>query len=234
MSHLFYDTFGMESIPLLFLCGDDSVELMRATLARELAGRGKSTLFVSDTPMPFPVEGQVLVDIKPDLLKQKIDPQTPGIFYLCSEVKDDLLMPLDRAFVTHCLQHLPHNVTLITTVKGSPSLLAGDGDLPVKYIFIHVFGYRFLEENFNRLINESDAQSDISFEDHLKNHWQKWAERYCPNFAENNQAHRRLLYLNQVKSLIDENHVISIVRNLTDMYDHIYIGDINEYKLKEI
>ena len=234
MSHLFYDTFGLENTPYVFLCGDESLEILRGTLARELSGQGKTSLLFSDAPMSFPVEGQILVDIKPELLKRKIDSDSGGIFSLCSEVKDDLLMPVDPDLFREFFTALPGNTFVIGAVQRTflPLIekIVSDG----QFIFINVYGFGALEGHLSKFINEFGEKSHISFEEELKKQWQNWSEQFCPDPTGKSKPFKRILYLNQVKTLIDENQVIPIVRNIADFYDQVFIGDINEYKLKEI
>ena len=234
MNHLFFDTFGIGNTPLVFLCGDDSLEILRATLARELSGQGKTSLIISDSPMTFPVEGQVLVDIKPEFLKQKIELEPAEIFCLCSEVKDDLLMPLDLHSLKDFFIDLPKNVHIISTIKHVPAPFINEDRKDEKFIFINVFGFGNLEGHLNKFINEFRQRSYDSFEENLKSQWQKLASQFCPRSKELSRPFQRILYLNNVKTLIDENQVIPIVRNIADLYDQVFIGDINEYKLKEI
>ena len=234
MSHLFYDTFGMENTPYVFLCGDESLEILRGTLARELSGQGKTSLFISDSPMSFPVEGQVLVDIKPELLKRKIDSDKAGIFSLCSEVKDDLLMPVEPDLLGDFFSDLPSNTYVIGAVKRMPLPIIEKVVSGGQFIFINVYGFGSLGGHLNKFINEFGKKSHISFEEKLKKQWRNWSVQFCPEPTGKSKPFKRILYLNQVKTLIDENQVIPIVRNIADLYDRVFIGDINEYKLKEI
>lgn len=234
MNHLFYNTFGLDQMPFVFLCGDESLEVLSAALAREITGQGKTALLVSDSPMPFPVEGQVLVDIRPELLKRKIDPDSAQTFYLCSAIDDDRLIPVDLAFWKELVSNLPPKVHIISLLKKVPPVSLIKKKLQERFVFINTFGYGYLEENLTKLINEFEQREDESFDEAIKTYWQKWASAFCPQASEKATALKRILYLNHVKSLIDENRIIPIVRNLTDLYDQVFIGDINEYKLKEI
>ncbi len=221
-------------MPFVFLCGDESLEVLSATLAREITGQGKTALLVSDSPMPFPVQGQVLVDIRPELLKRKIDAANVQTYYLCSAINDDLLSPVDLAFWEELVSNMPPKVHIISLLKNVPPATLIQKKLRERFVFINTFGYGYLEENLTELINDFKQQKEESFDDAIKTYWQKWASAFCPQTSEKATSLKRILYLNHVKSLIDENRIIPIVRNLTDFYDQVFIGDINEYKLKEI
>lgn len=234
MNHLFYNTFEIEKTPYLFLCGDETLELLRTTLAREIAGQGKNVLLISDAPMAYPIEGQILVDIEAELLSQKIASDESQIYYICSEVKDNLLYPVSDSFCNKFIPHLTQNTRLIVTVeKRWPSVL-NEGSIDKKYSFISAFGFGHFGQHLSAFFSEFEQEATHRFAEELKTQWKKWVMNFCPQTGAATQPFVQNLFFNQIKSLIDENRVIPIVRTLTDFYDKVFIGDINEYKLKEV
>ncbi|RLD11267.1 hypothetical protein DRI50_10200 [candidate division KSB1 bacterium] len=231
--NLFYNTFGLEHTPFIFLCGNESLEVLSTTLSRELEGQNKTTLVLSDSPMVFPVEGQVLIGIHSELLKKKVETETPRIYYLCSEVKNDLLLPVEPSLLPEFILDLPENVTVLSLITRVPPFIR-EKELQNKFIFINVFGLKQIEEHLSKFIGAFEQHSDVSFTENLQLHWQKWVANFCPRSKDTITPLKRILFLNHVKSLIDENRIIPIVRNLNELYDQVFIGDINEYKLKEI
>jgi|GEM_PF-3206790 hypothetical protein len=234
MNHLFYNTFNIGTVPIVILCGDDTAELVGSTLAREISGQNQNALIFSDVPMAYPVEGQVLVDIEPELLAQKIVSQNGQIWHLCKELKDDRLFPLEPLFLTRFIPLLPENSRLLFLLKGQLPQTVHKVIEKSGYGFINTFGYGNFTTQLNDFFNELNGRKNENFTESLKNIWKKWVAEFCPQTGAAFQPFARILFFNQIKSLIDENQVIPIVRTLNDFYDRVFIGDINEYKLKEV
>ncbi len=236
MNHLFYNTFNLGTVPIVILCGDDTAELLGSTLAREISGQNQNALIFSDVPMAYPVEGQVLVDIEPELLARKISSQNGQIWYLCKEIKDDRLFPLESSFLIRFLPILPENVRLLFLLKGQLPQTLHTVIEKSGYGFINAFGYGNFVTQLNEFFSDLDGNHAENFTESLKNIWKEWVAKSCPQTgaSASSSSFARILFFNQIKSLIDENQVIPIVRTLNDFYDRVFIGDINEYKLKEV
>ncbi len=234
MNHLFYNTFNLSTVPIVILCGDDTAELLGSTLAREISGQNQNALIFSDVPMAYPVEGQVLVDIEPELLAQKITSQDGQIWHLCKEIKDDRLFSLESSFLTRFIPLLPENARLLFLLKGQLPQALHKVIEKSGYGFINAFGYGSLVNQINDFFSDLDGSHAENFTESLKNIWKQWVTKFCPQTGAASQPFARVLFFNQIKSLIDENQVIPIVRTLNDFYDRVFIGDINEYKLKEV
>lgn len=58
-----------------------------------MASHDQNILFLSNVPLKYPVEGQILVNIEPALLRQKLQTEGSPVFYLCSAIEHEKLLP---------------------------------------------------------------------------------------------------------------------------------------------
>lgn len=231
---MFYTQFQVENNKFIFFCGDESSELLASILSKEMAAQGQKIVFMSNVPLKYPVEGQILVDIEPELLKQKLQTEESQIFYLCSAIENEKLLPLNSEKWSQFLKINKLNVRFMFLISKNEKFNLETLVEENNGCMISSFNFSNLEGQLEKFL--SDFNTDEQFQDELRKHWQQSIESICPAefFNQNVPAIKRFLFINQVKSLIDENKIMGILRNLTNLYDKIFMGDINDFKIKEI
>ncbi len=236
MNLLFYNTFELKQNAFVFLCGDDSSELLSSILAREIAGQGQKVLITSTFPIPYPVEGQILVNIEPQLLRQKLTSDPSPIIYLCSGIENDQLIPISPDFFEQFQLSLNKDIRIIIFVRELTKELLAQKNIKHNSIFITALNYQKINEQLSGFFSDLESETEVTFTDGLKLHWEAIVKQNCPaRFSgEDSGMENHVLFLNQVKSIIDENRVIPITRSLGNLYERVFIGDINEYKIREI
>ncbi len=229
-----YEKLEIESKKFIFLCGDDSKELLGHAIANEVANHKQKILIVSDAPLKYPIDGHILVDIDSKLLKQKLANEQPFVTYLCNGIENELLLPIDQSFWQNVLKITLPGAHFL--VQLSPE---ADTNLFLKInlknaLLIHSLNFQSLEPTITNVLN--DFNSNQTFSHELLKQWQKIINVFCPDPSKIKEAKnlKKILFINQVKSLINENKIIGIFRNLLNLYDGIYIGDVNDLKIREI
>ena len=231
MSQLFYNLFGVQENTAVVLCGDASTELLSHVLAKETAAREQKALICANFPIPYPIEGQILVNVEPELLKKKLESDPSRIIYLCTEIKEDQLHPISGDFFKRFAPFISDDVRFIIQIKSEPSNIL-QTFRPEEVVLVNSFNYQNLKEALSDFLSDFQAQSDGTFTEDLKSTWNELTARWCAFNEERFQ--QKILFINQIKSLIDENRFIPLARNLSELYQRILIGDINDYKIKEI
>ncbi len=234
MNQLFYSQFNLDHLRGALLCGDDSREMLTRTLAKEIVAQNENVVIVSNAPLKYPMEGEILVDIEGELLKQTLKEKNASTFYVCKAVENERLLPPNPQLLQALLNLSPSSFRLLLQLENSiaPSWLEA---LPeTGFCMVTSFNFQNLEQHLAQFLNELDSHK--TFSDDLLDHWQATLRNVCPEFLtlQKRFALQKFLFVNQVKSLINENKMMGIFRNLTGLYDKIFYGDINDFKLKEI
>lgn len=234
MKSIFYNQLQSEENNLIFFCGDESSELLASLLSREMASHDQNILFLSNVPLKYPVEGQILVNIEPALLRQKLQTEGSPVFYLCSAIEHEKLLPLNSEKWSQILHLEDLNVRFMFLISNAEKFDLYSVMAEKQACMISSFNFSNLERTLEKFL--SDFKAAEKFQEELTKHWLKTTQRFCPQefFSQHSPNIKRFLFVNQVKSLIDENKIMGILRNLTDLYDKIFIGDINDFKIKEI
>ncbi len=237
MNQLFYNQFGMAELKFIFLCGDVSREMVCNILAREIAGQNLKAIVFSNGPLKYPMEGQILVDIDAELFFDELKTAEANTIYLCSAIENDLLLPPSEKLLNNILQMEIPEARFLIQSQGpvEESLLKRmTKEQHATACMITSLNFSNLEEKLERFL--SAFKSEHLFSDDLIEHWQNIIKPYCvPQFTTKNEnGLKTILFINQVKSLIDENTMMGLFRNLRHLYDKIYLGNINDFKIKEI
>ncbi len=234
MNSIFYKQLQSEENNWILFCGDESSELLASILSREMASQGQKILFLSNVPLKYPVQGQILVNIEPALIKQKLQSDGSPVFYLCSAIEGEKLLPLDSEKWSQIFHLEELNVRFMFLISNVEKFDSYSVMAEKQACMISSFNFSNLEKTLENFL--TDFKAAEQFQEELTKHWHKTTQGLCPQefFSQHSSNIKRFLFINQVKSLIDENKIMGILRNLTDLYDKIFIGDINDFKIKEI
>ncbi len=234
MNLIFYNQFQVEGNKFIFFCGDESKELLSRILSMEVVGKGQKAIFLANEPLKYPVEGQILVNIEPELLKQKLQSEESKILYLCSAIEGEKLQPVATGKWAKIIKMAEPNTCFMFLISSVNKFRLPRGVAREKSFVISSFNFSNFENQLEKFL--SDFKSDEKFQDELLKYWQKTTEHFCPQdfLNKNFPKLKRILFINQVKSIIDENKLMGILRNLSELYDKIFLGDINDLKIKEI
>ena len=234
MNSMFYDQLQIQENDFVFFCGDQTSELLSSLLAKEITSQGQKALILSDAPLKYPVEGQILVDIDPELLKEKLNSESSEVFYLCRAIENELLLPVSAQHWQTIIQTRLPNVRLLIQIAKLENLSVLKECDHKRTCLITSLSFQTLEPQLGQFL--TDFKSDEKFSDELRKHWIQIVREFCPKdiFSNTLPPVKRFLFINQVKALIDENKMIGILRNLNELYDKIFFGDINDFKIKEV
>ncbi len=234
MKNLFSKNFGLESAKLISVSGSGNDALIHL-LAEEAVLAGIRVLILSTTKQRYPIEGKVLISDETDLLSRLIHSDKPQITYLAKKVEGDLLIPFEAKAIHTLLEQCTEDVRLFLNHDQKEELAKG-------YDIFFRKSYRICTLNFNTLrdkildVYENTAiRSSASAQKKIQDEFLKLINENCTADILNADSETQVLFIDQVKNVLDENLLIPVARSLKKFkVEKLLYGFVHHYQVKVI
>ncbi len=230
MSRLFYATLDVNKRNPVFILGDKSAYALSKVLAEEAVKDGKLALILSVCERTYPIEGKVLVSPETELLMELFKEENPEVMYLAKAVKNDLLQPYSMEQILTLLPELkaPVQAFVMITPEKKKELERFTAFEHAR--FICTMHFASLEEELFSLMKKT-AVSDNQMIQKIGSIF----NTYCPLLELPVEVEHRIVFIDRVKNILDENKLLSLFRKFRETFPgQIYIGDILNYQLKKV
>jgi len=105
----------------------------------------------------------------------------------------------------------------------------------LKADLICCLNFNILKEDILKIYSSDTFKSSGTARKKIRRRLMSMVEENCPCINNSNHTGRKTIFISQVRTLLDENLLIPIVRDLKTAVDHrIMYGSINHYQLKEV
>jgi hypothetical protein len=234
MSRQFYKQFISAEDNIIAFFGDQLKSSLINALAMTSVNQGKYAIILGDKPKKYPVEGKVLVCDELIVLDQLVEKDKPELLYVASKIKNDLLHPFTKKEVKKLINNIDKNFILFLDFDANTKL---NSDMTAYLRDAKLI----CSVNFNLIQNILPQMEKIkslktkSIDQQISDKFYSAIKKLCPEFSRINETEKRILFIDQVKGLYDENVIISIARNLKPLLNcQVLIGNSNSYDVKAI
>ncbi len=235
MKRLFLDQFNVSDPSLVCISGNGANNALIHLLANEAISQGFRTLVVANSAQKYPVEGKVLVSDETNLLMDLVRADEPEVTYLAKQVQGDLLMPFTADEIKTILKHLDGDVKVFVLLSPKGEALQKYGSVIKSALVICTVNFNLIRPKMLDVYESTSIRSSSSSQKHIKELFVTHIQEHCPAFVSTHSKAGRILFIDQVKNLLDENLLIPVARSLKD-YEHatILYGHVHHYQVKEI
>ena len=234
MNQQFYNQFIPTDKNIIAIFGDRLRSSLLHLLSGESARNGKKALIIADSPIPYPLEGKVLVCDELSIVKRLIDNEDPEQIYLASKVKDDFLYPFLLKEIKPFIKSLDRNDLLFFDISSKGKINFKTHRYLDDALLICSINYNLLKDNLPQISKIKDLKSK-SIDEQISDKVHNLIKKMCPHFTEVEEVEDKICFIDQVKGLYDENVIRSIARNLeTKLNCKMLIGNTNSFHVKAI
>ncbi len=234
MKRLFLDYFNVADPPVICVSGNGANNALIHLLAQEAISQGFRTLVVANTAQKYPVEGKVLVSDETDLLMNLIRADEPEVTYLAKKVEGDLLMPFTADEIKTVLKNLDGDVKVFVQNFHEGEALNKYGAVLKSALSICTVNFNLIRPRMLEIYESTSIRSSSSSQKRIKGLFVKDIAEQCPSFENAHAKAGRILFIDQVKNLLDENLLIPVARSLKDYKNtRILYGHVHHYQVKE-
>lgn len=235
MKRLFLDHFNVANPPIISVSGNGANNALIYLLAQETINQGFRTLVVANTAQKYPVEGKVLVSDETDLLMNLIRTDEPEVTYLAKKVEGDLLMPFSADEIKTILKDLDGDVKVFVLHFHEGEGLQKYGGVLKSALSICTVNFNLVRPKMLEIYESTSIRSSSSSQKHIKELFMNDIANQCPSFEKAHAKAGRILFIDQVKNLLDENLLIPVARSLKDFVNtRILYGHVHHYQVKEV
>jgi len=231
MKNLFYKNFDTACSPVTVFAGDKKDTALLKLLAEETVAAGNHVLISACTEEKYPIEGKVLVSPDTSMVMNLIQSDQLQIIYLASKIDNDILLPFSAKQLEKLAAEQKEKVKIFYKLDSSSDIpkIFRNADL------ICVLNFNILKEDILRIYSSDTFKSSGTARKNIRQRLLSLIDKNCPCINSPGHTGRKIIFISDVKTLLDENLLIPVVRDLKPKIDHhIMYGSINHYQLKEV
>jgi len=234
MTQQFYNQFISPGDKLTAIFGDQLKSTLINILARESVNQGYNAIVLADRPMRYPVEGKVLVCDDLDVLHNLIDPKNPELIYIASKIKNDLLQPFTKKNIDALAKNTNQKLMIYLSVDAESKLKLNTSLYLKNARLICSVNFNLLRDYFPQFANLKTLKTK-SMGEQISGKLNSVLKKMCSEFTAVEEKEEKILFIDQVKGLYDENVIISIFKNIKSQLNcKILIGNSNSLEIKAI
>lgn len=235
MKNLFSKNFSIESANLVSVSGIGGNAALIHLLSQESVSAGFRVLVLSTCKQRYPIEGKVLISDETDLLFRLIRSEDPEITYLAKQVAGDLLAPFEADAIHTLLEQCADDVRLFINHDLSEELPAGYEVFFSKAHRICTLNFNTLRDKILEIYKNTAIRSSASAQKKIQKEFLRLIKENCPDYAQDVINGTHILFIDQVKNVLDENLLIPVARSLSKFkVDKVLYGYVHHYQVKAI
>jgi hypothetical protein len=231
MKNLFCKSFNTADAPVLLFAGGTRETALMNLLAEETVSAGRRILIVSAGPEKYPIEGKVLISPDTGMIMELIKTEEIKIIYLAGKIENDILMPLSDENLAQLAADKNDDIKIFYKIDNSrkiPEVFYG-ADL------ICLVNFNILKEKILDIYSKDTFKSSSTALKKICSHVISLIEEDCPCINNPDHTGRKYIFIAQVKTLLDENLLIPVARQLKSRTKHrVFYGSVNHYQVKEV
>jgi len=230
MSTLFYSTLKLGEHSQVFIWGEKSAHALLCLLSAETRRSGRIALVLSDDLQVYPIEGKVLVSPETDLLKDLLKTEPAEVIHLARSVKNDILQPYASKDIKKILAQSEDPILPFLYVKKNGQNLKQIIQSSAKPLCLCVINY----QNDGQELLDSARRPSVS-DKTVNRKILQIITAHCEGFNEMECAENNVLFIDQVKTILEENKLLSVLRKFNEQFaGRIFLGNTTQYRIKEI
>jgi len=235
MKNLFTKNFGLESVKLVSVSGKGGNAALIHMLAEESVLAGFRVLILSTSKQRYPIEGKVLISDETDLLSRLIHSDEPQITYLAKKVEGDLLIPFESQAIQTLIEQCTDDVRLFLNHDQTEKLVEGYDDFFSKSYRICTLNFNILRDKILDIYENTAIRSSATAQKKIQDEFLKLIIENCPADAQDASGEANVLFIDQVKNVLDENLLIPVARSLKKFKaDKLLYGYVHHYQVKAL
>lgn len=235
MKNLFVKNFALESANLISVSGIGNNTALIHLLAQESITAGFRVLVLSTSKQRYPIEGKVLISDETDLLHQLIHSDEPEITYLAKQVTGDLLIPFEAKAIKTLLEQCTDDVRLFINFDLSEDVPKGYEKFIKKSHRICTLNFNTLRDKILDTYKNTAIRSSASAQKKIQKEFLRIIQENCPENIKDTIIGTHILFIDQVKNVLDENLLIPVARSLDKFKaDKVLYGYVHHYQVKVI
>ena len=231
MKDLFYKNFNIAASPLVVFAGDRRDNALLNLAAEETVAAGQHVIIISGMQEKYPIEGKVLVSPDISMVINLIDAEELQVIYLARKIDDDILFPFSGKDLNQLVSEQSENVKIFYKIDASSVM----PEIFQSANIICTLNFNVLREKILKIYSNDTFKSSETSRKKIRQHVISLITNNCQCINNPSQTGKKSIFIAQVKTLLDENLIIPVVRDLkSKIKSHIFYGSINHYQLKEV
>lgn len=238
MKNMYFNYFNLAQHQVVMVAGDADNAALVHLLAAETVAAGQRALILSPQTQKYPIEGKVLVSDETELLLTLIRSEQPQVTYLARKVQADLLVPFDGPellqFAVQIKQYAGE-MKLFVPCQAKAEIPDGYRKLLEDALPVCSINFNRLREELLEVYRNTAIRSSNQARKKIRTRFMGLIAENCPPFARSEDKTGHVVYIDQVKNVLDENLLIPVARHLKEENPiKILYGNMHHYQVKEI
>ena len=235
MKHLFFKNFNIENDQFVAVSGDGNNAALIHLLAEEATAAGFRSLVISSSPQRYPIEGKVLISDETDLLFRLIRSDDPEVTYLAGKVEGDLLIPFGENELKILAQKSDTDTKIFINLHPENEVSEMYTKLFKEARNICTVNFNVLRPQLLEIYQNTEVQSSSTAQKKIQKQFVELIEQTCPSCLKVEDKSRCLLFIDQIKNVLDENLFIPVARHFQKSETvTILYGSLYQYSVKKI
>ncbi len=231
MRDRFYTNFDIAVSPVIVFAGDRRDTPLLNLIAEETVAAGRHVVIVSAMQEKYPIEGKVLVSPDLSMVMDLIQVEEVQVIYLASKIDNDILFPFSEKDLNLLAAQQSENVKIFYKIDSSSAI----PEIFQSANLICTLNFNVLREEILQIYSNDNFKSSGTSRKKIREQVISLINKNCPCINGPSQTGKKSVFIAQVKTLLDENLLIPVVRDLkSKIKPHIFYGSINHYQLKEV
>lgn len=235
MNQLFFNHFKLASEKTICLLGGEGKNALIQLLAQESVLAGYRALVVSTAAMRYPIEGKVLLSEEINLTLNLVRNAQPEIIYLARNVSDDYLLPFNTDELNLLVVNSGQDSRLFIDIISADSSFYKNAPNLADSLVICQLNFSVLSDELLQLSQKVDLNSHHEYVETAQERMREILSQHCPFYQTLETKREKIIFIGQMKNILDENILIPIARHLKACFaSRVLYGNLNQYQIKEV
>ena len=235
MSKIFFTSFNIREEQYIVVSGEGNNTALIHILAEEAKTAGYYALVTASAPQRYPIEGKVLISDETDLLFRLIRSGEPELTYLAGKVEGDLLIPFSQKELKTLVRESGSDTKIFVNLHPVNKLSDSFANLFKDALNICTINFNVLRPLLLEIYQNTEVRSSSTAQKKIQKQFQKIIEETCPSCLQTENVSRYLLFVDQIKNVLDENLFIPVARHFQKTREiTILYGSLYQYSVKKI
>ncbi len=235
MKDLFFTNFSIEAEQFIAVSGAGNNAALIHLLAEEATATGLYSLVTASAEQRYPIEGKVLISDETDLLFRLIRSDEPEVTYLASKVEGDLLIPFAKKELQTLIQKSDTDTKIFVNLHPENKAPAFFTSMFKKALHICTVNFNVLRPQLLEIYQNTEVRSSSTAQKKIQKQFLALIEQTCPSCLTIKDKGRCILFIDQIKNVLDENLFIPVARHFQKTEEvTILYGNLHQYSVKKI
>jgi len=234
MNPVYLNHFKIKDESLICLTGNDRPAVLQI-LAAETVKIGRQALIISTENYKYPVEGNVMICEDTGLFRNLMQSVQPQITYIGKKLNGEYLQPFSLQEIDVLAKSIDADTRLFIDLNIADSQYLQSAQFFNGALVICTLNFILFRDDVLHLTQPQESEDASEYDENIILRARAHLDRECPMFNAIKDCREKMLFIGQLRTLLDENILLPIARHVKSTFGiRVFYGNPSHLTIREI